>query len=205
MGLDQRADPRDDRWNGRHRSEAPLQRADRNFAEILQELRVAQTGGQILFGFLLTLSFTARFEEIDAFSRTVYLCTLFASAVTTLLLVAPAAAHRLMFQRGHKRELVRLSHRFVAAGLACLAVTMSCAMLLVVDIVAGRGPAVAGAAALIVAVAALWLLVPLGAARAGRASRCDPPVSCAARRSRSAGARARRGWARTPRRARAGR
>lgn len=170
MGLDQRAEPRDDQWNNRHRSEAPLQRADRNFAELLQELRVAQTGGQILFGFLLTLSFTARFDEIDAFQRGVYLCTLFASAVTTLLLVAPAAAHRLMFQRGHKRELVRISHRFATTGLTGLAVTMTTAILLVVDVVAGRGPALAGAATLLVAFAALWVLVPLRAARAGQPS-----------------------------------
>lgn len=170
MALEPRVQPRDDQWNSRHRPEVPLQRADRNFAELLQELRVAQTGGQILFGFLLTLSFTARFTQIDTFQRGVYLFTLFASAVTTLLLVAPAAAHRLLFQRGHKRELVRLSHRFATIGLAGLAVTMAAGILLIVDVVAGRGPALTGAGLLLLAFATLWLLIPLRAIRAGSRS-----------------------------------
>jgi hypothetical protein len=110
----------DDHWDHRHRSEAPLQRADRNFAELLQELRVAQTGGQILFGFLLTLSFSARFSEITPFQRGVHLTTLFLSAATTMLLVAPAAAHRLLFQAGRKRELVLLSHGLIVSGLVGL-------------------------------------------------------------------------------------
>jgi hypothetical protein len=97
----------DDAWNTEHRAEAPLQRADRNFAELLQELRVAQTGVQILFAFLLTLSFMDRFAAIDAFQRGVYVFTLVASAMTAALLIAPVAVHRLLFQRGRKRELVR--------------------------------------------------------------------------------------------------
>src|SRR3954453_23145785 len=72
----------DDAWNPEHRAEAPLQWADRNFAELLQELRVAQTAVQILFAFLLTLSFMDRFAAIDAFQRGVYVFTLVASAMT---------------------------------------------------------------------------------------------------------------------------
>jgi hypothetical protein len=151
----------DDAWNIEHRDEAPLQRADRNFAELLQELRVAQTGVQILFGFLLTLSFTPRFADIDDVQRGVYLVTLVASALTAVLLVAPAAAHRLCFQRGRKRELVRVGHRMAIAGLAGLAVTVSAGMLLVVDVVAGRTAAVLVTGGLAAVFAALWIAVPL--------------------------------------------
>src|SRR3954447_26251596 len=110
----------DDAWNTEHRAEAPLQRADRNFAELLQELRVAQTGVQILFAFLLTLSFMDRFAAIDPFQRGVYVFTLVASATTVALLVAPVAVHRLLFQRGRKRELVRVGHRLALGGLLTL-------------------------------------------------------------------------------------
>src|SRR3954471_3699967 len=99
------------------RNETPLRRADRNFGELLQELRVAQTGVQILFAFLLTLSFTDRFAAIDGFQRGVYVFTLVTSAMTVALLVAPVAVHRLLFQRGRKRELVYVGHRLAVTGL----------------------------------------------------------------------------------------
>jgi Family of unknown function (DUF6328) len=151
----------DDAWNIEHRAEAPLQRADRNFAELLQELRVAQTGVQILFAFLLTLSFMDRFAAIDAFQRTVYVFTLVASATTVALLVAPVAVHRLVFQRGRKRELVHVGHRLVIIGLVSLAVTMLAGMLLVLDVVVGRATAVSVVAALTVVFVVLWAGVPL--------------------------------------------
>ena len=151
----------DDAWNTEHRAEAPLQRADRNFAELLQELRVAQTGVQILFGFLLTLSFTDRFSGIDDFQRAVYLTTLVASALTAALLVAPAAVHRLCFQRGRKRELVRMGHRLALGGLAGLATTVNAGMLLVLDVVVGRTPAVLVTAGLAIVFVVLWVVLPL--------------------------------------------
>jgi hypothetical protein len=152
---------RDDAWNTEHRAEAPLQRADRNFAELLQELRVAQTGVQILFAFLLTLSFTDRFAMADAFQRSVYVFTLATSATTVALLVAPVAVHRLLFQRGRKRELVLVGHRLVVTGLVCLAVTMLAGMLLALDVVVGRAAGVSVVAALALVFAALWAGLPL--------------------------------------------
>jgi len=151
----------DDAWNVEHRAEAPLQRADRNFAELLQELRVAQTGVQILFAFLLTLSFMDRFATIDAFQRGVYVFTLVASATTVALLVAPVAVHRLLFQRGRKRELVHVGHRLAIIGLVSLAVTVLAGMLLALDVVVGRAAAMAVVGALAVVFAALWAGVPL--------------------------------------------
>ena len=102
----------------------PLRRADRNFAELLQELRVAQTGVQILFAFLLGLVFTDRFARLGTTERGIYLATLAASALTGALLVAPVMVHRLLFQRGFKRELVRIGHRFAVAGLCGLLTTI---------------------------------------------------------------------------------
>jgi hypothetical protein len=151
----------DDAWNTEHRAEAPLQRADRNFAELLQELRVALTGVQILFAFLLTLSFTERFDEIDLFQRGVYLTTLVASALTVVVLAAPVAVHRLCFQRGRKRELVRIGHRLAVVGLAGLATTVTAGMLLVLDVVVGRAAAVPVTGALAALFVALWVALPL--------------------------------------------
>jgi hypothetical protein len=95
------------------RPEGPLQRADRNMSELLQELRVAQTGVQILFAFLLALSFQPRFADVDEFQRWTYVVTLLLSVVTAGLLVAPAAVHRVTFRRGVKIEIVLLGLWFL--------------------------------------------------------------------------------------------
>jgi hypothetical protein len=150
----------DDAWNAEHRAEAPLQRADRNFGELLQELRVAQTGVQILFAFLLTLSFMDRFAAIDAFQRACT-CTLVALAITAALLIAPVAVHRLLFQHGRKRELVRVGHQLALSGLLCLAATMLAGMLLVLDVVVGRLAAMSAIAAMAAVVILLWVGLPL--------------------------------------------
>lgn len=152
---------RDDAWNTTHRAEEPLQRADRNFAELLQELRVVLTGVQILFAFLLTLPFSARFDTLDGPQRAVFTVTLVCAAVSSTLLVAPVAAHRLLFQRGRKRELVRSGHRLALAGLAFLALTLAAGLLLVVDVALGRVTAVVMAAALLSLIVASWVVLPL--------------------------------------------
>ena len=84
------------------RGETLDQVLDRNLAELLQELRVAFTGVQILFGFLLSLSFTQRFQELDDFGLTVYTVTLLTTALATVLLIAPVSFHRLVFRRRQK-------------------------------------------------------------------------------------------------------
>ncbi|MGQ0480453.1 MAG: DUF6328 family protein [Pseudonocardia sp.] len=150
----------DDAWNARHRGEGALQRADRNFADLLQELRVTQTGVQILFAFLLGMCFTPRFDRVTEFQRDIYLVTLVCSALTAALLIAPVAAHRLQFQRGRKAELVRIVHRCVLAGLAALLVTVTGAILLVLDVVLGGRWAVVGASVVAGCFVALWLVLP---------------------------------------------
>jgi Family of unknown function (DUF6328) len=135
----------------------PLKRADRNFAELLQELRVAQTGVQILFAFLLGLAFTNRFVELGATERDIYIATLAASALTGSLLVAPVMAHRLLFQRGFKCELVRIGHRFAIAGLCGLLTAMVGGLLLVLEVFFGGYAAVVTGAALAALFASLWV------------------------------------------------
>lgn len=150
------------------RGEGPLQRADRNMSELLQELRVAQTGVQILFAFLLALSFQPRFERIDTTQRWVYVVTLLLSVLTAGLLVAPAAVHRATFRRGLKVETVQLGHRLFTVGLGALALTLAGALLLVLDVAVGRWfalPAAAGAAALLLG---LWFVLPLPLLRRAR-------------------------------------
>lgn len=145
---------------GGNRPEGPLQRADRNMAELLQELRVAQTGVQILFAFLLTLAFQPRFATITEVQRWTYVATLLLSVLTVALLVAPVAVHRTTFQRGLKIQTVLLGHRLFGAGLATLLITLVGAVFLVLDVVVGGWFAVVGAAMSAVLLVGLWFMLP---------------------------------------------
>ena len=142
------------------RDEGPLRRADRNMLELLQELRVAQTGVQILFAFLLTLSFTDRFGRIDDVQRWTYVATLLLSVLTAGLLVAPAAAHRLTFAHGLKAETVQLGQRLFLVGLVTLALTLTGSVLLVLDVAVGRGFAIPVAAGVGAVLVGLWFVLP---------------------------------------------
>ena len=143
------------------RGERPLQRADRNMVEMLQELRVAQTGVQILFAFLLSLTFTERFGRIDDFQRWTYVVTLLLTALTTGLLVAPAAIHRMLFGRGVKAAAVQIGHHLFLGGLVSLTLTLMGAVLLVLDVAVGRTFALWSAAGVGVALVLLWFVLPL--------------------------------------------
>ncbi|KXK63474.1 amine oxidase [Micromonospora rosaria] len=115
--------------------ETEKQRWQRNFADLLQELRVAQTGVQILFAFLLTLPFSAGFDRTTAFQRDVYIVALLAAAAATAMIISPVAFHRALFRQGRKPELVRFAHRMASGGLAFMLVAMVSAVLLVTDFV----------------------------------------------------------------------
>jgi len=131
-----------DEWNALERGETPLQRADRAYGEILQEVRVAQTGVQILFAFLLALAFQARFGSITGFQRNVYAVTLLLCAAATALLIAPAAFHRVVYRRRLKLHLVHAATRLALSGLVLLMLSLVSAVLLILDVVFGAGPAV---------------------------------------------------------------
>jgi hypothetical protein len=143
------------------RNESEAVRLDRNYNELLQELRVAQTGVQILFAFLLTLPFQARFAELDSFQRTVYLLTLLAAATSVVFFIAPVTAHRRMFRKNIKDELVRLTARAASIGLCTLAVSILGAAMLIIDLVVGRPWAIGLVSAGLVAIAAAWVLWPI--------------------------------------------
>ena len=160
-GRGSRAGDRSGRGPVDERGERPLERADRNMIEMLQELRVAQTGVQILFAFLLSLSFTERFARIDDFQQWTYVVTLLLTALTTGLLVAPAAIHRMLFGRGVKTATVRIGHRLFIAGLASLTLTLMGAVLLVLDVAVGRTFALWSAAAVGIVLIFLWFVLPL--------------------------------------------
>lgn len=142
------------------RSETEAQRLDRNFAELLQELRVAQAGVQILFGFLLSLAFQTRFETLDVFQLDVYLVTLLSSAMAVVFLVGPVAAHRMLFRRGVKDFLVRYTARLMAGGLGFLAVSVIGGVVLVVDVLLARATSIGIGSALIAVGLMIWLVIP---------------------------------------------
>ncbi|MDN3292954.1 DUF6328 family protein [Streptomyces ficellus] len=142
------------------RNETPLERADRNFAELLQELRVTQTGIQILFAFLLTLAFTPRFAFLDSYQRGTYVGTLLLAVVAATLFTAPAALHRTLFQRGAKARIVSISSRLARIGLAVLALTLTCSVLLVVDVVYGRPEGLAAGGFTLLVCVGLWGVLP---------------------------------------------
>jgi hypothetical protein len=113
--------------------ETEKQRWDRNFGDLLQELRVAQTGVQILFAFLLTLPFSARFEQTTDFQRDVYIVALLGAAFATAMIISPVAFHRALFRQGRKPELVRFAHRMASGGLGFMLISMVSAVLLITD------------------------------------------------------------------------
>ena len=145
----------------RGRDETPQERADRNFTELLQELRVVQTGVQILFAFLLTLPFSSRFPAVLARDRVAYVVTLLASAAAAILLIAPVSYHRLVFRQNRKPELVLTASHLAAAGVACLMVAIIGAVFVVMDVVTGLVGACAATAAVAVGCVGLWYVLPL--------------------------------------------
>jgi hypothetical protein len=117
----------------RMKHESEKHRWDRNFGDLLQELRVAQTGVQILFAFLLTLPFSARFVETSKFQQDVYLVALIGAAFATAMIISPVAFHRALFRQGRKPELVRFAHKMATGGLAFMLIAMVSSVLLITD------------------------------------------------------------------------
>jgi hypothetical protein len=134
---------------------------DRQIAEVLQELRVAITGGQILFGFLLTVPFAQRWTDTDDFQRALFLITLLSIATATGCFIAPTAAHRLRFHQRDRAFLVAYANRAAIAGLTCLVVATVSAVLLVTDFVFSRTTAVLSSGAIAAVLVTLWFVVPL--------------------------------------------
>jgi hypothetical protein len=133
----------------------------RNMGELLQELRVAQAGVQILFAFLLSVAFTARFGNATPFQRVTVIVTVLLTTASAALLMAPVAWHRLYFRQGRRPDVIGWGNRFALAGLALLAAAMTGAVLLVADAVVGRLPAILMAGCAAILFAATWIVMPL--------------------------------------------
>ena len=149
----------------RERDETPTEQADRNLAELLQELRVALPGVQVLFAFLLAVPFQQRFEDATRFQESAYFFTLLCSALATALLIAPTAYHRLNFRRGDKHHIVEVASKLTIAGLGVLALAMLGAVVLVTDFLFGTTTVVITAIVVGLAFAALWFVAPLARRR----------------------------------------
>jgi O-antigen/teichoic acid export membrane protein len=137
------------------------QRDDRNLTDLLQELRVAGIGVQVLFGFLLGLPFTTRFNRLGEWQRWLYLTIIVLAAVSIVFLVAPVAYHRLVFRRHQREHLLRAANILSVCGLATVSLSVSATVLLVTSYVE---PGAATVAAVVITAglfAALWFLLPL--------------------------------------------
>ena len=145
--------------------ESESQRLTRNLDELLQELRVTQTGVQILTGFLLTLPFTERFRSLDDVQRGAYLGVLCGAVIATGLIIAPVAFHRMLFRHGQRPWLVKAANRAARAGLLFLALTTSGMVWLIFDLVVDRTWASVAGGLSLVFFGVLWAVVPLRAPR----------------------------------------
>lgn len=148
------------RWDD-DREETEAQRLDRNWSSLLQELRVAQTGVQLLTGFLLILPFQPRFADLDLVMRMVYLVTVGCSLAATVLLVAPVSMHRVLFRRHRLETLVAVSHKYATVGIMLLGTALAGVGVVIFDSVIGRiGAWIAGGCTLL-ALIAFWYVLPL--------------------------------------------
>ncbi|NCT92279.1 sodium:proton antiporter [Cellulomonas sp. APG4] len=150
------------------RHETPVERLDRNWNEILQELRVTQTGIQILTGFLLTVPFQSRFADLTHDQRMLYLVLVVLAAITTGLMVAPVSLHRWLFRKHAKSTLVSGADRFMRIGLVFLALVVAGVVLLVFDVVVSRVPALVAAGSILLLLVGAWFALPALLARGPR-------------------------------------
>ena len=143
------------------RNETAAERADRNMGELLQELRVALPGVQVLFAFLLTVPFAQRFTQLSQDQSDLYFGVLMATAIATALLIAPTALHRLLFRQHDKQHLVKLSNRLTIAGLGVLAISITGAMLLISDMLFDGAKTIVFTAIVGLTFLLLWAVLPL--------------------------------------------
>jgi hypothetical protein len=151
----------DEAWDERARHETPTERLDRNWQDLLQELRVVQTGVQLLTGFLLTLPFQTQFARIETFQRTCYLITVGCAIAATGLLIAPVSLHRLTFRRHLRRRMVSVAHYLALSGLCLLAAAIVGVVLLTFSLVTGDAGGIAAAGLATLLLVGLWVVLPL--------------------------------------------
>jgi Family of unknown function (DUF6328) len=164
---------RDADWDENARGESLAERLDRNWGDLIQELRVVQTGVQFLTGFLLTLPFQQRFTQLTGLQRALYLATVSASIVSTAFLQTPVSVHRALFRRHQRQRAVLVAHRVAMIGIVFLAAAILGVTALIFDVVSGTLAAAIAAAAIAIVLSLLWLALPL--ALRGAAEGPAPP------------------------------
>jgi len=143
------------------RNESPLERLDRNTVELLNELRVAGTGIQVLFAFLLVVPFNSGFARLSSFDRDDYFVTLLCIAVAAALLIAPSIHHRLLFRRGQKAYLVNLANRLLIVAMGFLTAGFTGILVLISNVIFGTVAAVVVGVIAGIGLSGLWFAVPL--------------------------------------------
>src|SRR5262249_13567991 len=143
------------------RDETEAERLDRNYGELLQEMRVLQAGVQILFAFMLTIPFQSGFDGVTDFQLGIYLVSLIAITVSAASIIGPVPFHRFLLRRGMKADLLEVSTRYVAGGLVTLFVAMVGAVTLVLTVLIDNAPALLISTGLAAVFIVLWLVLPL--------------------------------------------
>ncbi|NLE81376.1 MAG: hypothetical protein GX610_17680 [Rhodococcus sp.] len=141
-------------------SETPAQRSTRNFNELLQELRVAQAGVQILFAFLLAVAFTEQYREGTTYVHAIHMVTVLFTTIAAAFLIAPAVWHRVLFQQGRRIHILALGTKFALIGMASLAAAMTGTVLLISEVVIGGWIALTLAGMTAVMFVSLWFVLP---------------------------------------------
>jgi len=157
-GLDGDAPIADDLADGR--DETPNERADRNWNELLQELRVLQTGTQILTGFLLAIAFQPNFTELTQAQRVFYLVLVVLAALSAIIALAPVALHRVLFRRRAKQTVVAYGHAAVVTALLTVSLLLLGVVAFVFDVVVGDAASWTAGIVLGLVLATLWLAIP---------------------------------------------
>lgn len=161
QGPDPAHPEKDAQWDAAARGETPAERADRNWGDLMQELRVAQTGVQLLTGFLLTLPFQQSFPKLSHGQHALYLVTVGTSITATALMEAPVSLHRALFRRHRREEAVLLAHRLAMAGMVALGFALVEVGALIFFVTISAAAAVIAAVVVAVIVVLLWLLIPV--------------------------------------------
>jgi len=146
---------------GQRIEESTQEKGHRQLIELLQELRVALPGVQVLFGFLLIVPFSARWGEVTAFQRDLYFACLLCSAAATAFLIAPSAIHRLDFERGDKPRIVQISNVLAIIGLTFLAIAIVGVVLLITDVLYNGAAAVGYTVGIAALFGVLWYSIPV--------------------------------------------
>lgn len=159
MDTERRTPARDAAPDGR--DETPDERADRNWNEVLQELRVLQTGTQILTGFLLALAFQPAFADLDDGQRAFYLTLVVLAALSAIVALAPVALHRFLFRQHAKDSVVRYGHGALLLALLTVSLLLAGVVAFVFEVVLGLGAAAVASGALAALILVLWVVVPV--------------------------------------------